>query len=100
MRLLEFIEKESSESYHQLFIAALISGISNGLLLAIVNHAAEAVALGEDLTQYFILYTVTFLLFLYTQWMAYEKAITLIEKALYSVRNIFEYLRGHNLSNI
>jgi len=86
MRLLKFIEKESTESYHQLLIAAVISGISNGLLLAIVNHAAEAVALDEDLAQYFMLYMATFLLFLYTQWMAYEKAIILIEEALYSVR--------------
>ena len=86
MRFLKFIEKESSESYQQLALMAVISGISNGLLLAIVNHAAQAVALDEDLTQYFILYMVTFALFLYTQWFAYEKAITLIEEAIYNIR--------------
>lgn len=86
MRILEFIEKESQDSYHQLALMAVISGISNGLLLAIVNHAAQVVALDQGLTQYFILYMVTFTLFLYTQWFAYEKAITLIEEAIYNKR--------------
>ena len=87
MRLLKFIEQESAESYHQLALMAVISGISNGILLAIVNHAAQAVALEENLTQYFVLYMVTFALFLYTQWFAYEKAITLIEEAIFNIRS-------------
>jgi putative ATP-binding cassette transporter len=91
MRILDFIEKESEDSYHQLLWMAVVSGISNGLLLAIVNHAAEAVFRGENLIQYFILYMLVFVLFLYTQWFAYEKAISVIEEAIYNTRTRLSY---------
>lgn len=91
MRILDFIEKESEDSYHQLLWMAVVSGISNGLLLAIVNHAAEAVFRGENLIQYFILYMLVFALFLYTQWFAYEKAISVIEEAIYNTRTRLSY---------
>jgi len=91
MRILDFIEKESEDSYHQLIWMAVISGISNGLLLAIVNYAAEVVFRGESLIQYFILYMLVFALFLYTQWFAYEKAIAVIEEAIYNTRTRLSY---------
>ena len=44
MKLLTFIDQESTESYQQILVMALISGVANGLLLTIVNHAADQVA--------------------------------------------------------
>ncbi len=87
MLLLKFIEQESNESYQQLALMAVISGIANGLLIAIVNHAVKSVVEGEDLTQYFAAYMIAFVLFLYTQWYAFDRAIILIEKAIYNIRN-------------
>lgn len=87
MRLLSFLEKECPDSsYQQLFLMAGISGVANGLLLAIVNHATHVIAENEDVTQYFLMYMITFVLFIYTQWFAFDRAITIIESALYNVR--------------
>lgn len=86
MNLLTFLEKESTNSYHQILLMALISGIANSLLLAIVNHAAYAISHNQDLTRYFFLYLITFTLFLYAQWFAFERAILTIEDTIYKIR--------------
>ena len=86
MQLLKFIEKQTTESYHQMLVIATISGLANSLLLVISNHATDAVIKGEDLTQYFILYMVTFALFLYGQWYAFDRALKLVEDAIFQTR--------------
>lgn len=86
MLLLKFIEKETAKSYHQVIFMATISGIANTLLLAIVNHAAYAVSHNEDLTRFFFLYMIVFMLFLYAQWFAFEQAILAIGEAIYNTR--------------
>ena len=86
MRLIQFIEKETSKPYKQILLIVTIAGIANSLLLGIVNHATQAVADNENLTQYFWLYMVAFALFLYAQWFAFERAIITIEDAIYNVR--------------
>lgn len=86
MRLIQFIEKETTKPYKQILLIVTIAGIANSLLLGIINHATQAVADNEDLSQYFILYMITFALFLYGQWFAFERAIITIEDAIYNVR--------------
>ena len=86
MQLLKFLERETTSSYQQVLLIATISGLANSILLGIINHAAEAVANQESLTQYFLLYLVAFTLFLYTQWYAFERAIFIIEEAVFKVR--------------
>lgn len=99
MRLIKFLEKKSSDSYQQVLLIATISGVANSMLLGIVNHATEAVANDEDLTQYFILYMITFALFLYAQWYAFERSIVIIEDAIYNVRiNLADKVKRVELS--
>lgn len=87
MQLIKFLDREATEQpYQQVLVIAGISGIANSLLLGIVNHAAEAVAKQEDLTQYFLLYMVAFALFLYGQRYAFDQAILIIEDAIFKVR--------------
>jgi len=86
MRLIQFIEKETSKPYKQILLIVIIAGIANSLLLGIVNHATQAVADNENLTQYFWLYMAAFAVFLYAQWFAFERAIITIEDAIYNVR--------------
>ena len=86
MRLIQFIEKETTKPYKQILLIVTIAGIANSLLLGIINHATQAVADNEDLTQYFLLYMITFALFLYGQWFAFERAIITIEEAIYNIR--------------
>ncbi len=86
MKLLNFINQESTASYHQIIFMAVVSGFANSLLLAHINHAADQVANGDLLAQYFMMYLIVFVLFLYTQWFAYEHAIVAIEEALCNLR--------------
>ena len=86
MKLLKFVEKESNASYRRIILMAAISGIANGFLLSIINHAAFKVANDEDLIQAFLLYLAAFILFLYAQWVAYGQAISAIEESIYTVR--------------
>ncbi len=86
MRLIQFIEKETTKPYKQILLIVMIAGIANSLLLGIINHATQAVADSEDLSQYFLLYMITFALFLYGQWFAFERAIITIEDAILNVR--------------
>jgi len=86
MNLIEFIEKETTKPYKQIILIVTIAGIANGLLLGIINHATQAVADNEDLSQNFLLYMFAFALFLYGQWFAFERAIITIEDAIYNIR--------------
>lgn len=86
MRLIKFVEKETTKPYKQILLIVIIAGIANSLLLGIINHATQAVADNEDLSQYFLLYMITFALFLYGQWFAFERAIIAIEDAIYNIR--------------
>ena len=86
MNLIQFIEKETTKPYKQIMLIVTIAGIANGLLLGIINHATQAVADNEDLSQYFLLYMFAFALFLYGQWFAFERAIITIEDAIYTIR--------------
>jgi len=87
MKLLKFLDREVTEPYSQVIIIAIISGMANSLLLSIINHATAALANQEDLTQYFLLYLVAFGLFIYGQWYAFEKAILIIEGAVFKAKN-------------
>ena len=87
MPLMRFIERENRSSYWQVLLIATISGIANSLLLAIINHAAEAVTKNADLTQYFLLYITAFVLFLYGQWYAFGQAIQMVEEAIFNTRS-------------
>ena len=86
MQLLKFIKRESGEPYLQLGVMVVISGVANGLLIAVVNHAVRSLVAGEDLTSYFLIYMVAFILFLYTQWYAFDYSIILVEESLHNFR--------------
>ncbi len=86
MQLIQFLEREATESYQQVLFIAAISGMANSLLLGIINHATEAVINQEDLTQYFLIYIIAFALFLYGQWYAFERTILIIQDAIFQTR--------------
>lgn len=96
MNLIKFIEKESGRSYLQVIGMAAIVGKANVLLLAIITHAVQIIDRNEDLSHYFILYVLTFLLFLYTQWHSFERVTELIATAM----NNFRQRLSSKLENI
>ncbi len=86
MKLLDLLEQESTIPVHKVIIMAVVTGLANSLLLAIVNHVADFIANKEAITQYFFMYLIAFILFLYGQWYCLSTAVSLIEEALASLR--------------
>jgi putative ATP-binding cassette transporter len=71
---------------HKVILIAVVTGLANSLLLAIINHAADFVANKEITTQYFLMYLCAFMLFLYGQQYSLSTAVSLIEEALSNLR--------------
>jgi putative ATP-binding cassette transporter len=65
---------------------AAISGIANGLLLAIINKAAENVSNQTIENHLFMVYLTAFILYLYAQKYALSQAVTAIEQVIRKVR--------------
>ena len=86
MKLLDFLNKESTTPVDKVIFMAVITGFSNSILLGIVNHAADFIARKDVTTQYFIMYILAFILFLYGQWYSLAGSVSLIEEALSNLR--------------
>lgn len=87
MKLFHFLTHESNAPKKQILIMAAASGLANGLLLAIVNLAAEQIFGNKELElRLFFLYIICLLLFIYGQRIAFIKAIVSVEQALHQVK--------------
>lgn len=89
-RLLEFIDQEANYPRTRLLLFAIISGLTNGLLLAVINHSAGMVSQftesGEVQFYYLGIFLVVLVLFVYTKKYALDKATVLVEEVLCKVR--------------
>ncbi|HLA36004.1 MAG TPA: cyclic peptide export ABC transporter [Rhodocyclaceae bacterium] len=89
-RLLEFVDQEADYPRTRLIVFALISGLCNGLLLAVINHSAGMVgqfsASGEGQMMYLAIYGVILTLFVYTKKYTLDHAAILVEEVLCKVR--------------
>jgi len=86
MKLVHFLTHESNASKKQILFMAAVSGLANGLLLAIVNLAAAEVYNRELEARLFVVYLISLVLFVYTQKIAFVEAITSVEQALQQVK--------------
>lgn len=90
MRLLEFIDQEADYPRTRLIIFAILSGLANGLLLAVINHGAGMVGEFSDegsvQAYYLSLFVVILALFIYTKKYALDRAVVLVEEVLRKVR--------------
>ncbi|MDQ7091564.1 MAG: cyclic peptide export ABC transporter [Methylococcales bacterium] len=86
MKLFHFLARESEAPKKQILFMAAVSGIANGLLLAIINLAAAQVYNRELSARLFVVYIIALLLFIYTQKIAFVKSINAVEKALHHVK--------------
>jgi len=86
MKLVHFLTYESNASKKQILFMSAVSGLANGLLLAIVNFAAEEVYNRELEARLFVVYLISLILFVYTQKIAFVEAITSVEQALQQVK--------------
>jgi putative ATP-binding cassette transporter len=89
-RLLEFIDQEAEYPRKKIIIFSIISGITNGLLLGVINHGAGMVgefsASGYLQIYYLVIFVVLLCLLVYTKRYTLEKAAVLVEVVLYKVR--------------
>lgn len=65
---------------------AAIAGISNGLLLAFINMAAEQAGHRQIESRLFLMYLITFALMIYSERYAQKITIAAVEKALQQIR--------------
>ena len=86
MKIISFIKKETQVSIPKIVLTASISGVSGGVLLALVNVAAEQVANSSIEMYLFAFYMIILLIHLASQRYAQRRSIAAIEKALQEVR--------------
>ncbi len=86
MNVLEFFEKESDAPKAWIMFMAILSGLANGLLLAIINVGAEMASNQQSETRFFFLYLIAFALFVYTLRYALSQAIIAVEDVIRKVR--------------
>ncbi len=86
MKLFQRLKEESSVSVRNLIVLAGISGLSNALVLAIINAATEKIADGEESFRYLLLFIVVLAIFIVTQKRIMLIAIAEIEAILHRIR--------------
>jgi putative ATP-binding cassette transporter len=85
MKILKYLEEYDAPITTIGFMTAL-SGIANAMILAIINTAAEMVSNNNLQAQYFLLYFIVFVLYVYTQRFALSQTVVAIEKFIRKVR--------------
>ena len=86
MKLIEFYTKESTISATPIIISAVISGIANGALLAIINQAAETASYESLNFRYFLLFAIAMTIFVGTKKYALKRSTILAENVIKQIR--------------
>jgi putative ATP-binding cassette transporter len=90
IKLLEFLDKEGEYPRTRLMVFSLLGGLSNAVLLAIINHGAgqvgELASSGEIPMYYISMFSVCLAIFVYTKKYTLDRAAVLVEAVLRSVR--------------
>ena len=82
MKLWDFLRKEAGFSATRLIFFAGISGLSNALLLVIINSAAERVSDRQQNTQFLFLFAVAITLYILAQKYVLRVSTVEIEKMI------------------
>ncbi len=85
MKILNYLE-EYGVPIAQIGFMTALSGMANAMILVIINTAAEMVSNNNLQTQYFLLYIIAFVLYVYTQRYALSQTVVAIEKFIRKVR--------------
>lgn len=101
-RLLQFLDENAEYPKRRLMVFAMISGLANGMLLAVVNHSASLAgefASGDGLLTYLLaIYLIILTIFVYTKKYTLEQAAIIVEHVLRKVRmRIMDKVRNTEL---
>lgn len=86
MTLLEFFDKESSAPKVRIMFMAVLSGLTNAVLLSIINTAAAMASVNEVQARFFFLYLTAFVLLIYTRNYSLSQATIAIEAVIRQIR--------------
>ncbi len=86
MRLLELFRRESNVSVASLAILAGLAGITNALVLALLNTAAEQASKQQSSARVVLLFVLVVAIYAFSQWRLMSRAATEVEKILDRVR--------------
>jgi putative ATP-binding cassette transporter len=99
MKLLQLIKKESSVSFRSLLLLTLVSGIAQGLILAIINGAAAAVAFENLNFRYLVMFAIAIAIFIIAKQRVLAQSFILTEDVIARLRiRIVDKLRRSNLA--
>ena len=99
--LAQFLLKEVSLSPRRALIAACVAGLSNALILAIVNAAAEHASQSESRPLYAVAFAAAMVLYIFSQRWILVQAASEIEAIVHSVRmRIISTLRDCELLDV
>ncbi len=99
MNLLNFVKKESSVSLQSLMALTLISGIAQGVLLAIINAAAADAAYAELNFRYLLMFGLAIAIFIVAKRVALARSFVVAEEVIAKLRiRIVDKLRRSNLA--
>jgi len=101
MQLLDLLQRETRVSKEQFLIWATLAGVSNALVLAIINQATSVVARGEDNFQHLVLLIITVLIFVISQRHLMVKVARQVEDTIHRLRlDLLDSVRHAELTEI
>ena len=96
--LLEFFRRESAGPWRGILVMATLSGIANGLLLAVINASAGTTSQLFLNLRYLAIFLMAFALFYFTKKQSMTQSTIIVEKVLRAVRvRITDKIRSTSL---
>jgi putative ATP-binding cassette transporter len=86
MRMLELIQRESSVSIIKLSLMAVVAGLTQAMVLAIINSASQAATRDEDSFGQLLMFTATLAGHILSQKYIMQRSTDLIEEVLSNIR--------------
>jgi len=97
MNLLNFVKQESSVSLKSLMVLTLLSGLAQGILLAIINAAATSASFPDLNFRYLLMFAIAIAVFIIAKRVALERSFAITEEiiAKLRIRIVDKFRRSH-----
>jgi len=86
MELLRLIGRESPVSVKKLAAMAMLSGLANAMVLAVINSAAASAGNAYASFRYFLLFCITVAIYIRAQSYLMVRSAVVVETVLYAIR--------------
>lgn len=86
MKIIQLLEAETEVPKGRIITAAVVSGVANGLLLAVLNQSAAMAAAGRFEIRFLLLFSVIFMLFVGTKRYAVSRSTIIVEGVVRRIR--------------